>query len=541
MLKTNIPSASAARQSRRSTTVTAAIAAALALSASTAAFADSDSELNALKKQVQELQQKIDALAKQQAQAPAATPAPAASAAPAAKAPSDGAFSMYGITLSGVLDVGVTYANHAAPISDYFGGGLYSYIQKYNTRSIFTASENNLSQSRITISGEKEILNGWSGIFRLETAINPLSGNISDALKSLTNNNGKPCGFTAGTWNCTYTTGADSSVNGELFNSAAFVGFQNKEFGTVTIGRQNGLLADGIAKFDPMAASQAFSVIGISGTAGGGGNTENRRLDSSVKYNAQFGPLHAGVQYQFNGSSGSAGNAWQLVLGGTFPSVTFDAFYAKKEQAIGAASLSAAQVSTLNCPYVVAANPVAPCTVAGGGGNALDKALSGTITDNTAFAFMTQWNIGKGKLFASYEHIQYLNPSTPLTAGSATLGGYILAYVNNASIPVGQTKVVQFEWVGFKYPITPSVDWTIAAYRQVQGAFATGANSGCSDTRSGQCSGNLTAYSTDVVYHLSKRFDAYGGAMWSEVQGGLANGFLVRTEINPTVGVRLTF
>ena len=527
---------------RRTTLLSAAVVAALTLAASSTALADS--ELDALKKQVQEMQQKIDAMAKQQAQQAQATPAPAAAPAAAAapaKAPTDGAISMYGITLSGILDVGATYANHAAPLSDYFGGGLYSYIQKYNTRSVFTASENNLSQSNITLSGQKELINGWSGLFRLQTAINPLSGNISDALKSLTVNNGRPCSYTNGVGSCTYTTGADSSVDGELFNSAAYVGLTNKDFGTITWGRQNGLLADGIAKYDPMAASQAFSVIGISGTAGGGGDTEDRRLDNSIKWNAQFGALHAGVQYQFNGSSGTAGNAWQLVLGGSYPVGSFDVIYAKKEQAIAAASLSAAQVTTLNCPYTVVAGAAAPCTVAGGGGNAMDKSLSGTITDNTTYAVMTQWNWGKAKLFASYEHIQFQNPDTPLPAGTYTIGGYVLAYVNNASIPAGQNKIFQFTWVGLKYPVSPSVDWTVAWYRQEQSAFASGANAGCNDTRSAQCSGLLNAYSTDLVWKVTKRFDAYTGAMYSTIKGGLANGYLYTNEINPTAGFRFTF
>jgi hypothetical protein len=34
----------------------------------------------------------------------------------------------------------------------------------------------------------------------------------------------------------------------------------------------------------------------------------------------------------------------------------------------------------------------------------------------------------------------------------------------------------------------------------------------------------------------------YAGAMWSEVQNGLANGYAFnRTNINPTVGVRFKF
>ncbi len=529
-------------RTRRSTALAAAVASTLALGATSVARADAD--LDALKQQVQALQQKIDAMEKKQQAAAAPAPAAASTAAPAAAAGGDGAFSLYGVTLSGVLDVGLSFLNHGAPLSDTYSAGVYSYINKFNTRSYFGGAENNLSQSSITLSGDKEIMNGWSGIFRLQTAINPLSGSITDNLKSLTVNNGKPCSYTAGVGSCTYVTGADSSVAGELFNSAAYVGLSHKAIGTITFGRQNGLLADGVAKYDPMAASQAFSVIGISGTAAGGGNTENRRLDNSIKYSGQLGGLHIGAQYQFDTLSGSTASALQLVVGGTFPSGSVDVFYAKKNDAIGSASLSAAQVAALNCPYAYAAGPGIPATcagVTGGGGNPLDKSLSGTITDTTTYSLMTVWNVGKAKLYGSYEHIQFSNPSSPVQPGALTLGGYVLAFVNNASIPAGQSKVFQFVWLGAKFPVTPALDWTVAWYRQEQSAFAAGASAGCNTNASAQCSGLLNAISSDLVYKASKRFDVYGGMMWSDIKGGLANGYLYTTEVNPTVGVRYTF
>ncbi len=543
MLNSNTLAATSAARGRRSAALSAAVLAALALTASSTALADA--ELDALKQQVQALQQKIDAMAKQQAAAPAATAAApgAAPAAAPAKPATDGALSLYGVTFSGVLDVGVQYMSYGTPLSEYFPAGTFSYIQKNSNRPIFTANENNISQSRFTLSGEKEIMNGWSGIFRLETAVQPLSGNITDALKSVTIDNGRGC--TAAS--CTQITGVDSSLAGELFNSAAFVGLTNKQFGTITIGRQTTLLADGIGKYDPMATSQAFSVIGISGTAAGGGDTENRRLDNSIKYNAQFGALHAGVMYQFNGANGSAGTAWQLVMGGTYEKGSFDAFYTKKEDAIGVSPLSAAQVTALNCPYTYVAGPTVPTSCAGqvgGGGAALDKALVGTVSDNTAFALMGAYQIGTGKLFGGYEHISFANPDTPLAAGSQTIGGYVLAYVNVQSGPTSTyavNKILQFEFVGYKLPVTPKLDWTVAWYRMEQSAFGTGATAGCNDTRAATCSGLLNAYSTDLVYKMSKRLDAYGGMMWSGVKGGLASGFLHTNTIDPTIGMRYTF
>ena len=516
---------------RRATTVRATIVTLLAMAASGTALADA--ELDSLKKQVQDLQQKIDAM--EQQQAAQQTTAPAATATPA-KAASDGALSLYGVTLYGMLDVNLTYQTYGTPLSDYFSGGTYSFIQKNSNRSIFTLGENGLSESRIGLQGEKEVVGGWSGLFRLETGINPLSGNISDNLRAMTLDNGKAL--------AAQTTGSDSSLAGELFNRAAYVGLGHKQYGTITFGRQNGLLADGVAKYDPMAASQAFSVIGISGNFAGGGLTEDRRLDNSVKYNAQFGALHAGVQYQFNGSSGSSGSAWQLVLGGAYERGSFDVYYTKKEQAINSAPLSAAQVTTLNCPFTVVTGAAAPCNVAGGGGTALDKALAGTVSDNSAFTVLGAYDFGSVKVFGGYEHISFANPDTPLPAGSYTIGGYVLAYVNPQTGP-GSTyainRIWQYEFIGLKYRFTPALDGTLAWYRQEQSAYATGANAGCNSTIAGNCSGLLNAYSGVLVYRMSKRLDAYGGAMWSGVRGGLASGYLHTTTIDPTIGVRYAF
>ena len=42
-------------------------------------------------------------------------------------------------------------------------------------------------------------------------------------------------------------------------------------------------------------------------------------------------------------------------------------------------------------------------------------------------------------------------------------------------------------------------------------------------------------------YHPFKRLDVYAGAMYSEVTGGMANGFLHTNNFDPTVGLRVQF
>ena len=51
----------------------------------------------------------------------------------------------------------------------------------------------------------------------------------------------------------------------------------------------------------------------------------------------------------------------------------------------------------------------------------------------------------------------------------------------------------------------------------------------------------MNAGSFDVDYHFLKKFDVYAGVMYSEVEGGLANGYLHNTNWAPTAGLRFRF
>ena len=449
-----------------------------------------------------------------------------ADAAPAAA--DDSSLTFHGITLYGTVDIGLQFDTHTAPLSDYFPGGTNEVIQKNSGASATNVVGSNLSQSKIGVQGREEIAGDWAGVFKLETFFNPWSGQISDGLKSLTQNNGVAL--------ASQRVGIDTSIAGQLFGGAAYAGLSHPIYGTLTFGRQNGVLADGIAKYDPMGASQAFSVIGFSGTAAGAGDTEDRRLDNSIKYDNHFGPVHVAAQYQFNGGGGgSQGTAVELGLGVETHGLSVDGYYVKKYDAIATSALSA-------CQLLGSAIVTTDCTSAGVAnlGYAPDKSLSATVSDNTAYSLQASYKLEQVKLFAGYEHIAFDNPSTGLVAGNNTIGGYVLAYVNNDAY--ASEKTPTFYWAGAKYKITPQLELTGAYYGYKQNSYATGADAGCSSaTVSSKCSGSLNAVSAVLDYRLTKRFDVYGGLMWSEVSGGLANGYLNTSNVDPTVGVRYTF
>jgi predicted porin len=451
-----------------------------------------------------------------------------AQSAPASKAP-DSSLTWNGITLYGIVDVGVQYQTHGVPISDYFPAGTESIIQKNSNGAITAVTPSNLSQSRIGLSGNEPLAGDWAGVFRLETFFNPQSGNLSDALKSQVLNNGRALAV--------QTTNVDSSVAGQYFAGAAYAGFSSPTVGTFTFGRHVTLLADGVAKYDPMGASQAFSLIGFSGTTAGGGDTEDRRLDQSVKYTAKYGPMHLGALYQFSGAKGSANTAVQLLLGGEFAGGSVDAYYAKKKDAIATAALSAAQVAGLATLCTTSVAP--PANPNGALCFASSNSLAATISDNTTYGIMGSYSVGKIKFSAGYEHIAFDNPATPLAAGSLTIGGYVLAYVNNAAF--NNQKTLQVAWAGVKIAATPDLDLLAAYYGYKQNSFATGAKAGCSDTSNGGCSGTENAFSLVADYRFAKRFDGYLGTFYTGVQDGLANGFLNKSTLTTTTGIRFRF
>jgi predicted porin len=421
----------------------------------------------------------------------------------------------HGITLYGIVDVGLQYETHGAPFSDYFMASSADIVQKNSRRSIVGATSSNLSQSRIGLQGIEPLSFGdWSGVFKAETYFNPTTGQLSDAAKSLVQNNGKAL--------ADQNTNLDSSIVGQTFQQV-FAGLSSPTYGTITFGRQNTVLADGIAKYDPNAASQAFSVIGLSGTAAGGGDTQDRRLDSSLKYGVKYQNFRLGAQYKFSNSATGGNSAVEASLGGDYAGFSADAYYVKVRSAIALAALSAPQVAEL--PTL---------------GFSPSNSLAGTISDNTTYGLLAMYSFAPLKFYVGYENIKFANPETPLAAGF-NVAAYTLAFVNNAAYP--HEKILQVYWTGVKYSVDSNLDLTVAYYGYHQSNYATtAANAGCTTTLSPTCSGELRAASFDAVYKLSKRFDAFAGVMYSAVADGLANGYIYsKNTFDPTLGVRFTF
>src|SRR5580704_14234408 len=426
----------------------------------------------------------------------------------------DDSLTWHGITLYGVIDLGVQYDTHSAPFTPYRPAASGNIVRQNSNGSVVGVTPSNMGQSRIGLQGNEPLNDDLSGVFQLETFFNPQSGELADSLKSLTVNNGRS--LTAQTVN------VDGSSAGQAFQTA-WVGLKSAQFGTLTFGRQATLLLEGVIKYDPNYNASAFGLLGASNTYSGGGAQQDNRLDSTVKYVVGFNDLvHLGALYKFNGSNGSANTAFQADIGGKYAGASVDAYYSKENSAITATNLTAAQVAKLPALGYSAAN-----------------SLAATISDNTAYALMALYEIDPLKFFAGYEYIKYANPTRPLSAGFNDIGGYVLAFVTNNAY--NNSKTVQVYWTGARYTVIPHLDLTLAYYGYRQNAYGTGTQAGCTTAAYSTCSGGLDAFSIDADYRFTKHFDAYVGAMYSGVHDGVASGYLTTNNINPTIGVRYKF
>jgi predicted porin len=475
-----------------------------------------------LTKQVVELEKRLHKLETQPAKPPvvAARPAPPANPPAAAasnynKAPSivadDGSLTWHGITLYGAIDMGLAYQTHGTPLSNSAGFGLGYLISKNSNKPYFGVAPNALSASNIGLKGNEELFPGLSAVFNLQTSFLPTSGRLSDGLGSIVQNNGLPL--------TSQTTFADSSKDGQALNTAAWGGLSSPVYGTLTYGRQNSLTLDGVIAYDPMSASGAFSVIGFQGATAGGGDTENARLDNSLKYTVNLGPFRAAAAAQLSPNGDGSRNIVQGQVGVDYLGLSLDAIVGHVKDAISAA------------PLAVGFVPTATQLAQAGSG-----LVAGTVSDNTSLMLLARYGIGPVKLYGGYETIRFVNPSVPLPVGSTIIGGYTLGTVSNTAFP--NAKDLQVFWAGAKYAVRSDIDLIGAYYHEQQNSFGLVS---CSNASLATCSGQLDAVSLLVDYRFAKRFDVYAGAMYSQVSNGLASGFLNKSTMDPTAGLRFQF
>jgi predicted porin len=427
----------------------------------------------------------------------------------------DGPICWKGICVFGALDAGLAWQSHGTPLNGAYPQGLEYAISKNSNRSVFGVAPGGMGYSGIGLKGEQEILPGFSGVFAVNTNFDPASGQLSNGPASLVQNNGVAA--------ANQSSNGDSARAGQAFNDYAYLGVSSRDWGTLTFGRQRTLTTDDRLVYDPIPGSLAFSLLGYTGSLSSG-DTENSRFDNSIKYRLNYGPVRFGAIYKFGGpgaGSPTNGATYQLSAGFDYAAFSFDAVYSHVSDAITLASLTAAQV------------PVQPA-----------NSLAGTISDNSAVLLSAKYSWNRFKFFGGYEYINYADPKDAIAAGFVDSNGYVVSVPNNTAYQY-HDKILQLFWTGVKYAYDSHLDLSLGYYHELQNSYG---KIGCNITiptrtvtSTSTCSGTEDALGLVSEYHFNKRFEVYGGLMYSNVANGMASGFLAHNSVDPTVGLRYAF
>jgi predicted porin len=423
-----------------------------------------------------------------------------------------------GFTVYGTVDMGYGYETHGVPLNRQYPTGVEELISKNSQGGIWAFTPGGLSQSQIGIKMSEPLGSGWSIVGNVATGFDPYSLQLANGPGAMMQNTNTYLPFQDGN--------ADSSRAGQWDNSVGYVGVDNKTFGTLTFGRQNSLTLEGVNAYDPMGGSYAFAPIGYSGKTAGAGSTEDARVNTAVKYQVKFGDFHVGGLYQIGGfeqGNGSNGE-YEVNAGVEFNGLSFDAIYTYIKDQVN--------LGTENSPL-------------------LPDTLTATLSDNNSVMLLAKYVTGPFKFFGGFEDIRYSNPSDAYPDGFTSIGGYPVIAGKVTSTAFVNTENLDILWTGAKYALTNQIDVTGGYYRYIQNDYNTsacGRNTTApypgyapQGSSSSKCAGNLNAVSFMVDYRPWKRVDLYAGAMYSEVDGGLANGYLHTNDFDPTVGVRVQF
>ncbi len=489
----------------------------------------------------------------------------------------DGPITWMGVTFYGAIDVGYAYANNGSYPSGafYVGVGDTIFGSAFNHQNVSTLNNNALQNSNVGLKIEENIGYGFQAIGKLETQFNPISGELGDACASLLRFSGQSLN--------TVENNGDGSRCGQAFANAAYGGLSHPLYGTVTVGRQTSLVQDGMGTYDPLAGANAFSLISYTGTAGGGvGSTEAARWDNSVKYIFTYGPFHAAGMYTNGGQDTPMVNdGYGANAGVTYAGFAVDGFWTREDGAVSLSRLPLAgngTFTTFNNTPLASGGVVNACNAALGN---CPNYLLGTLTNNVAWDVMAKYTFdvpgffgepvaslkdkpcgglkdepcaparAKVTLYGGYQYVDQGNPfeNQSFYSGFTTIGGYRYVTSPTAKLAFGTDRTRETAWAGAGYEDGP---WRItgAWYYWNQNSYlnasfqtcavATAAVAATAKFRVGSnCSGDFNQGSFVIDYTFNRHVDIYGGVTFTDMNGGLVNGFLEDNTWAFATGVRV--
>jgi len=452
---------------------------------------------------------------------------------------SDCPLSAYGLTVYGTIDVGGGYETHASPFNGDAKTGVSELISKVNNRALWQAVPNGLTQSNFGIKIKEEVAPNWFVFGDVNASFDPISLELANGPKSLVDNNNVPL--------AKQTTNADSGRSTGWDNSRGYVGLSNATFGVLTVGRQTSFSNELAAQYDPFGGSYAFSALGNSSTfVAGTGDTELSHYNMSAKYQLTYDRFRFGALSQLGSYAqhNNAESAYQFDLGADLGGLSVDALYAYAKDAVSLSNYTS--------------------------GAPTPDTLKATLANISAEAIAAKYRWHALTVYGGYTYARLSSPSdlfgATATANGQTLtlnGGYPAVVQANTYV---NPKNLQIAWIAGKYSILPNLDFDAAYYYIDQNTYtnsATRYNTGGSNSKANigcgpnlnpaitgsapqganaaACSGNEYALSAALDWRVLKRADLYTGVMYSEVTGGLANGFIQTNNTAFTTGIRVSF
>jgi GBP family porin len=404
------------------------------------------------------------------------------------------------IEIYGIVDAAVVNVQNSLNADGNYGNTIQAYnatVASKVPNSVTGLINGGMQGSRFGFRGSEDLGDGAKAFFTLESGFNIEDGATSNAAAALAANSPTASSVVY-----------NSSQDGQLFNRQAFVGLSSATLGSIAFGRQYNTIYDVVANYDPVMQSQTFSPLGASGSIGGGGGiSEDVRVDNSIKYKVNIGPVNLGAMYKFGGiaGNGQAGSAYILNAGYEDGPFGIQAVYESFTDALKGSSSTSATAPGINV----------------------------TLYNSTAYFVAAKYVFGDATVRGGYESYTLKAPSDTLASiGVTSYYGNPIANIASAATSANFTSADQTTdlwFIGGDYNFTPALNLAVGFYDTTPKAS--------SDAK--QVDGNIYTYSAVLDYHFSKRTDTYVGYMYSQYKGAEYNTpFLKATAIdNPNNSV----
>jgi predicted porin len=444
----------------------------------------------------------------------------------------------YGVRFYGTVDLGATYETNGAPMNPLLGDNYF--LGKPNLGAKFLPAPNALSASNIGFTIQEPLGAGWSFVGQVETGFVPYSLQPLNGVHAVDQAIGTPLDQ--------QNSFGDSNSQGQFYNDLGFFGFSNDTYGTLTFFRQNSLIQDTYLAYDPMGLAAAFSPLGFFGTYAGGGDTENRRDTTAIKYRVNIANWHLGAYGQVGGYD--EGNASKGAVSGDLGAdyhvgpglLSADVVGAYRKDAVSLGTQLVGPTNQFGAPINTSVGGLA------------NEVMSATISNNTTVTAAAKYTVDRLRLYAGYEWIQFTNPSDPTTAFTDIAGDFLCAgcqALNGTNVVDNQYnfhRITQIAWTGARYSLTDSLDLTGAYYHVWQNDYSggltfkntVGGPTSCAVTEvaSSKCAGTQDSASILLDWKFAPKWDTYIGTMYTRNNGSIDNGFLSNNNWATTAGVR---